>query len=322
MSGDRARPLSGIRLLVTGAAGFIGSNLTERLCRDGAEVLMYDNLSSGKRGFVERLKELGAGFAEGDVLDRHTLLKAMKSHKPYAVFHFAANPAVSAMAADPVREGIASTYSVLECMRLASVRRMVFPSSQSVYGNAAIRPTPESYGPLRPISMYASMKLASEALISSFSHMNGLDFNIFRLGNVVGRNMTHGAAYDFVRKLKNNGKVLDVLGSGAQKKDYVDIDDAIGAILYIVGSEKRKNDIFNVGSVDQISVREIAEMAVEKVSKGARIRYQKNDEGWPGDIVDNFISIDKLIGAGFTPRMNSSQAISNALDSILENWQE
>ena len=313
-----ANSIEGSKFFITGGAGFIGSNISELLVGKGANAAVYDNLSSGSYSFVEGLVGKGLKFTKGDVLDREFLASAMKAESPDAVVHFAANPNVkSGKGQDLINEGIVSTYNVLEACRHANVKNIIFSSSGSIYGIAKVKPTPEEYGPLKPISMYGAMKLASEGLISAFSSMYGINFYIFRFANVVGRNATHGVVFDLINKLRKNGSELQVLGDGAQRKSYVSVDDCVSAVLYVYAKSGDRENIFNIASDDQISVSEIADIVVDKASKGARKVFGTTKGGWPGDITDNFISNKKLKDFGYVPRFNSRSAIETTADYVL-----
>ncbi len=309
--------INGARFLVTGGAGFIGSNLCHALLKEGASVMAYDNLATGKHSFIEDFEGNGLSFVKGDILDSGKLLSSMSEFKPDVVVHLAANPNVKLGISNPVREGLESTYSVLDAMVKSGTKVIIFSSSGSVYGKDALKPTPEDYSPMRPSSLYGAMKLGSEALISAFSNLYSLNYYIFRFANVIGRNATHGVIFDLINKLKQNGRELHVLGNGTQTKGYVNVDDVVEAVLYVYKKSDKRENVFNVASDDQITVREIAEMVVEKVSKGARIIYGTTREGWPGDIPDNYISNAKLKAFGFTPRYTSRAAVEATIDSIL-----
>ena len=303
---------------VTGGAGFIGSNIVEFLINHGAKVTVYDNLQSGNYDLIKDFKEKGMTFIKGSTLDKGALISSLKSGSFECLLHFAANPSVS-FSGSSFDEGLGSTFNVLDSMRIADVKNIIFPSSGSVYGNANVRPTPENYGPLKPISMYSGLKLGSEAIISSFNSIYGIKYNIFRLANAVGKNMTHGVAYDFVKKLRFGQKELKVLGNGTQKKNYIAIEDILNATFYIYSNSKYENDIFNLASDDQLSVKEIAELAVSLSGSNASITYETQAEGWKGDVTDNFISNKKLIDAGAKLKMNSKQAVEYTLRLLFKN---
>lgn len=200
--------LAGKTVFVTGGAGFVGSNMCELLVHAGAKVIVYDNLGSGRYELVKPL----AGrknflFHKADLLDRERLSKAMGGSEIDLVIHLAANPDVALgtkQTSLDLEQGTIATYNVLEEARRNDIHDIMFSSSSVVYGIADVLPTPEEYGPLLPISLYGASKLASEALITSFSHLYGMDYYIYRFANVIGRNATHGVVIDFLRKLRKN----------------------------------------------------------------------------------------------------------------------
>ncbi len=309
--------IGGRAFFVTGGAGFIGSNIAQLLLQKGAKVIVYDNLSSGKEEFASALVEEGAEFIRGDVLDKQHLSDSMKGKGIDAVVHLAANPNVKLGALNPIEQGIVSTYNVLEAIRENGIGNILFSSSGSIYGYAGVKPTPEDYGPLKPVSIYGAMKLGSEALISAYSNLYKFNFYIFRFANVIGRHATHGVIFDFVKKLRSDGSHLDVLGNGGQKKSYIYVEDCINGILHVYGKSEERENIFNLASNDQISVREIAEMVVDKVAPGAVIKYGDTKEGWAGDITDNFISNRKAREFGFSPGFSSREAVARTIDDII-----
>jgi len=203
---------------------------------------------------------------------------------------------------------------VLESARLADVKNILFASSSVVYGRATVLPTPETYGPLLPISLYGSAKLAGEGLISSFSYLYGINYYIYRFANVVGKRQTHGVIIDFINKLKANPEELEVLGDGTQKKAYIDVMDCVEAMLFVFQHSTSRANLYNISTDEQTSVAEIARKVIEKTGTNARIRYTMAKEGWPGDVTNSFMSAEKLKALGWKPRMNSLQAVERAID--------
>ena len=300
--------------LVTGGAGFIGTTLCDSLLSNGAQVVAYDKMSSVGRpamgGFAGRK---GFTLIKGDLLDFNDVNAAFRKYKPSAVVHLAANPDVRKGSVDTkldLMQGIMLTYNVLEASRVNDVKDIIFPSSSVVYGLADAKPTPETYGPLKPISLYGAAKLASEGYITAFSNLYGFRYLIFRLANIVGKGMTHGVIADLVNKLSKNRSELEVLGDGRQKKSYVDVSDCIDAVLYTL-SESDRSDIYNISTDDQISAGEIARCVVDIVAKGADIRFTGGKGGWPGDIPDSFLSNKKLKALGYKMRYSSSRDVVN-----------
>ena len=208
-------------------------------------------------------------------------------------------------------------------MRMSEIcKKIIFTSTSAIYGEASLIPTPEDYGPLKPISMYGASKLACEALISGYAGTFGIEAVIFRLANVVGPSSTHGVIFDFFTKLAHSdGKYLEILGDGTQKKSYLYIDDCIDALANI-GFRRfdSKLEIFNVGSDDQIDTNSIARIIIEELGLQTEIRYpsQQNDgRGWIGDIKNMLLSTDKLKKTGWRNNHSSKDSVSLTAKNII-----
>ncbi len=311
---------------VTGGAGFIGSNMVEELLNRHASVVVYDNLSSGRYEFIKQFeKSTNFKFVKGDLLNLKGLETAMKRSEADTVIHLAANPDIRLGTKQTdldLRQGTIATYNTLEAARKCNVKSILFSSSSVVYGRARLKPTPEDYGPLTPISLYGASKLAAEGLVTSFANLFGMDYYIYRFANVVGENGTHGVIIDFINKLRRNSKELEVLGNGKQEKSYVDVKDCVAAMLFVYERSKENENIYNISADDRITVKEIAEMVINRIAKGARITYTGTKEGWPGDITDTFLSNQKLKSLGFRTRKNSRQAVENAIETYLRQSEQ
>ncbi|HEY0372529.1 MAG TPA: NAD-dependent epimerase/dehydratase family protein, partial [Thermoanaerobaculia bacterium] len=211
-----------MKILVTGAAGFIASNLIPRLLARGDEVVGVDNFFLGKRAYVAQHERFT--FHELDLLDLDKVVALIGDFKPDRVWHLAANSDISfgtKYTDFDLKGGTLVTYNVLEAMRRTGIKEIVFSSSGAVYGEPTVMPTPEDYGPILPISLYAASKVACEGLITAFAHNYDLTAWIFRFGNIVGPNPTHGVIHDFVLRLRDNPRELTILGDGNQSKPYV-----------------------------------------------------------------------------------------------------
>lgn len=311
--------------LITGGAGFIGSNLAERLLAQGDGVVAVDNLCRGRREFVARFSaNPDFRFVELDCASRegfHRELSRLHATRPISeVWHMAANSDIPAGVADPaidLRDTFLTTFETLVFMREAHIPMIHFASSSAIYGDfgdAAIR---EDSGPLEPISNYGAMKLASEAQIRAAVESYLTRANVFRFPNVVGVPATHGIIVDLVRKCLKTPDGFDVLGDGTQRKLYLHADDLIDAMLFIRTNVKARYNIYNIAAGDEgITVREIAEAVRARVSPAAAIRYGKGNRGWVGDVPKFRYTIDRLMALGWKPRMNSAQAIAKAVDEI------
>jgi len=314
-------------ILITGGAGFIGGHLVDALMTEGAVIRVIDNLSSGSLDNVKRwLGKVSFKFIKGDLLDKDDLKRATEECE--VVFHLAANPEVRVGSIKPeihFEQNILSTYYLLEALRrFGNADLFVFTSSSTVYGDASVIPTPEDYGPLKPISIYGASKLASEALISSYACTYGFKAIICRLANIVGPRSRHGVIYDFIKKLKSNPKELEILGDGTQRKSYLYIDDCVSAMLKILEKSKGKVEIFNIGSEDWVDVKTIAQIVTEEMGlKDVSFRFTggvDGGRGWIGDVKCMLLSIEKLKALGWKPRLNSAEAVKKTTRMLLSNF--
>jgi len=305
---------------VTGGAGFIGSHLTERLLAAGNTITVYDNLSGGRREWVEHLDGARLRFVEGDLRDPKSLAGAMAGHD--IVFHLGANTDIPRGNQDTrldLENGIIATHNVMETMRLLGVRRLVFASSSTVVGEPAVRPTPEDAGPALPISLYGAGKLACEGLISAYCHLFGIQAWMFRFANVVGPRMGHGILRDFVAKLRRDPAELEVLGDGNQEKNYFVVEDCIEGILHAVRhADSKPCDVFNLGCDSTITASEIARITIEEMGlSGVRLRYTGGIRGWPGDVPVVMSDVSRMRKLGWQTRYSSAEAVRVALRLIL-----
>ncbi len=315
------------RVLVTGGAGFIGSHLVDGLMKERVRVTVLDDLSSGRQKNVGRwLNHERFRFAEGDLKNLRDVEEAGGNAE--LVFHLAANPEVQVGETDPTihfEENLMATFNVLEAMRKsASMKNLVFTSTSTVYGEAAVMPTPEDYGPLIPISTYGASKLGCEALVCSYAHTFGLRALILRIANIVGPRATHGVITDFINKLGADPNRLEILGDGTQKKSYLHVEDCVSAFLHLTLQFLQTPDkvaIYNVGSLDQITVGKIAEIVVDALGlqdvEFAFTGGVDGGRGWRGDVKVMLLSVEKLLKTGWKPRYTSGQAVRRATKEIL-----
>jgi len=302
-----------MRALVTGGAGFIGSHLVDRLVSRGDKVVVVDNLSSGVLEFIQGHIDSGA------VVFHNVDLKDLESIKPIfndieMVYHLAANPDIrlgTRITDTDLKEGTIATYNVLESMRLANVEKIAFASSSVVYGENAPMPTPENHGPCLPISLYGASKQAGEGLIGSWVGTFNLQAWIFRFANIIGERGTHGVIFDFIHKLKADPSRLEVLGNGLQEKSYMEVGDCVDGILHVIDNTSDRINLYNLGSNDTCSVRNIAAIVVKETGcDGASIEYTGGDRGWAGDIPKAMLSINRLKDLGFKVNYDSEEAVA------------
>ncbi|MEM2675994.1 MAG: NAD-dependent epimerase/dehydratase family protein [Candidatus Bathyarchaeia archaeon] len=312
------------RVFITGGAGFIGSHLTDRLCTEYVDIVVFDNLSAGRLENIERwLNAPNFRFVLGDLLFPEKVLESLKGCE--TIFHFAANPEVKISSENPklhYEQNVLATFNLLEAARKTeSVKTIIFTSTSTVYGDAQKIPTPEDYAPLKPISVYGASKLASEALITSYAYNYGFKAVIYRLANVVGSRSQHGVIHDFIKKLKANPEKLEILGDGTQRKSYLHVKDCIDAILFSMNLTHEKTEIFNIGSEDQITVKEIADIVCRKMGlKNVQYVFTggvDGGRGWKGDVKYMLLSIEKIKKLGWKPKLNSRQAVEKAVEELL-----
>ena len=316
--------LTDARILVTGGAGFIGSHVVDRLMKEAAEVWVLDNLSGGKEEFLERwYGDDRLHIVRTDVTKFESILPYFK--KADVVFHLAANPDVRTAAENTyahIEQNILATFNVLEAMRFQDVSDIVFTSTSTVYGEADVLPTPEDYGPLKPISVYGATKLACEGLIASYASTFGMHGVIYRFANVVGSRGTHGVIFDFIHKLRDNPNELEILGDGKQRKSYIHVRDCVEAMVLGYESVEDEVGILNIGTEQSTDVITIADIVTEVMGLGG-VRYRTTGgvdggRGWRGDVKVMSLDVGALLALGFEPRYTSDEAVRATAEALLK----
>ena len=301
-------------VLVSGGAGFIGSHLVDELLKRGFRVRVVDNLSSGSlENISHNIGSKNFEFVRGDLKNPEDSLKAVKDVE--IVYHLAANPEVRVSTTAPeihFKENIITTFNLLEaCRKVDTVKKLVFASSSTVYGDAKVFPTPENHE-LKPISVYGASKAACESLICSYAYLYGFKAASLRYANIVGPRLSHGVVFDFLMKLKGDPNVLKVLGDGTQKKSYLYISDAIEATLLVTDKLTKRFETYNIGNEDWITVAEIAEIVSKIAGLKPKIIFTggtRDGRGWPGDVKYMLLSIEKIKELGWKPKHTSREAI-------------
>ena len=306
-------------VVVTGGAGAIGSVLVAALLKAGKTVRVVDNLSSGSRAALPPMAEHGRlsfhlfDLARGE-------LPADVVRGAGEIWHLAANADIRKGTADPrvdLENGTLATFHVLESARRADIPRFRFSSSSVVYGLASVQPTPETYGPMAPESLYGAAKLAAEAMLSAYAHSYGLSAHIFRFANIIDGRMNHGILHDFFEKLGRDPTRLEVLGDGRQAKSYLRTEDCVAGMRRAADHTDGPVNFFNLGAADRISVREIAEKVVRAHGGTARIDYLGGSKGWTGDVPHQLLSIEKLAALGWRPSSSSAGAVDRTIAELL-----
>ena len=309
-----------MKILVTGCAGFIGSHFVRWLLQKKYQVTGIDDCSYGSVSQIsDVLKNSQFKFHQKNLLNLKEIVPFFKHQD--LVIHLAANSDILkgfSKTDQDLQLNTQATYHVLEGMRIHQVRKIIFASSSAVYGEPEKIPTAENYAPLKPISLYGASKLACEGFIAAYSHLFEIQSWVYRFGNVVGGNPTHGVIYDFIHKLKKDSSELQVLGNGMQKKSYIHVKDCIEGIGWGFQHAKEKVNIFNLSSSDQISVKEIAELTKKYFgTEKTKLQFQKQSYGWKGDVVQMHLNTAKMKKLGWKATLSSRQAIAATLTELL-----
>ena len=310
-----------MKAFVSGGAGFIGSNLVDRLLDLGHEVTVYDNLSTGLLQFLEYARDFDCfRLVKGDLLDEDSLSEAITGHE--FVFHLAANADVRFGTEHPRRDleqNTIVTYNILEAMRNHGIRKIAFASTGSVYGEAPVIPTPE--GAPFPIqtSLYAASKLAGEGMIAAYCEGFGFQSWIFRFVSILGERYTHGHVFDFYRELKQNPSRLEVLGNGKQRKSYLYIQDCIDAILLALEKSNESVNVLNLGVDGYCEVNDSIGWICEELGVSPKLEYTGGDRGWIGDNPFIFLDTSKIRDLGWKPKLSIKDGVLKTIQYLKTN---
>jgi UDP-glucose 4-epimerase len=311
------------RACVTGGAGFIGSNLADRLSAEGVEVVIVDDFRTGRREFVtEVLNRPGVRLVEGDVLDPAVLDDAVKGCD--WVFHLQANADLRHGLEHPRRDleqNLIATSNVLEAMRANGVSRIAFSSTGSVYGEPDVFPTPENAPFPVQTSLYAASKLAGEGLITAYASGYGLTGLICRFVSILGERYTHGHVFDFYCALMRDPAHLRVLGDGRQEKSYLYIQDCVSAILTAAQHhhDEPGAHIYNLGTDDTVVVDDSVQMITEHLSLSPKIEHTGGQRGWTGDSPLIHLDTTRIRGLGWQPTLTIPAAVVRTLEWLQAN---
>jgi UDP-glucose 4-epimerase len=313
-------------IFITGAAGFIGSSLADRLLAEGKRVVGWDNFSTGQERFLEEaLGHPNFKFVRGDNLDLGTLTDAMKGC--HTVFHLAANADVRFGLNHPRKDfeqNTTATFNVLEAMRANGIKTIAFSSTGSVYGEANVIPTPEDHPFPIQTSLYAASKLAGEGMIHAYCEGYGFEGYVFRFVSILGERYTHGHVFDFYRQLTEHPDHLKVLGDGTQRKSYLYVQDCLAAMLHVMDAglaRKAKHgvEVFNLGTDHYVQVNDSIRFICSALGLQPRLEYNGGERGWIGDNPFIFLDTKKIRATGWKPALTIEQGIGRTLDWLRAN---
>ena len=312
-------------VFITGVAGFIGSNLADRLLAAGGAVVGYDNFSTGREEFLAgALRNPDFRLVRGDILHEERLRAAMQGCG--WVMHLAANADVRFGLDHPGRDleqNTVGTFRVLEAMRACGIRDLGFSSTGSVYGDTAVFPTPENAPMPRQTSLYGASKLAGESLIQAYAEGFGFRAAIFRFVSILGPRYQHGHVFDFCRRLRENPKVLDVLGDGTARKSYLAVQDCVEAVLLALeqGAKNEKGcaEIYNLGTDEVCRVSESIGWICAALGLAPELRFSGGERGWVGDNPLIHLETKKIRALGWSPRFTIRQGVEATVAWLQEN---
>jgi UDP-glucose 4-epimerase len=308
-------------VFITGAAGFIGSNVVDRLLDAGLDVVGFDNLSTGLSEFLESARRHPRfRFVEGDTLDYEALTRAMSGCD--FVFHFAANADIRFGIHHPRRDleqGTIATFNVLEAMRASGVKRIAFSSTGSVYGEPELFPTPETAPFPIQTSLYAASKLAGEGLLSAYAAGFGFEAYIFRFVSILGERYTHGHVFDFFKKLLAEPSRIDILGNGRQCKSYLYIQDCVDAMLTVTAKAHDPVNVFNLGTDEYVVVDDSLSYICEALGVSPTRHYAGGERGWVGDSPFILLDTSKVKSLGWAPKLTIRDAVLKTLEYLQAN---
>jgi UDP-glucose 4-epimerase len=310
-----------VAIVITGCAGFIGSNMADRLLAQGRDVIGIDNFSTGQRRFLESARRHPRfRLVECDLLDLQRLTESFKGAD--TVLHFAANADVRFGTEHPrkdLEQNTIATFNVLEAMRANGIRRIAFSSTGSVYGEAPTIPTPEDAEFPVQTSLYGASKLAGEGLIAAYSEGFGFQSYIFRFVSILGERYTHGHVYDFYKQLLADPKRLRVLGNGRQRKSYLYVQDCVDAILLAMEKATAKVNIFNLGVDAYCEVNDSIGWISEALGLKPQLEYTGGDRGWIGDNPFIFLDTKKIRALGWQPKLSIREGVVKTVEYLRAN---
>ncbi len=310
-----------MKAFVTGGAGFVGSSLTDRLVAEGHDVVVFDNFSTGHDRFLESALESGrVAVVRGDVLDADALSRAMRGCD--FICHIAANADVRFGTLHPRRDleqNTLATFNVLEAMRAHGIKRMIFSSTGSIYGEPRVFPTPEDAPFPVQTSLYGASKLACEGMISAYCEGYGMQASIFRFVSILGERYTHGHVFDFVKSLRADPTKLRVLGNGRQRKSYLHVRDCVEAMWLAFQQATDRVSIINVGHDTYCEVTDSVRWITERLGVSPEVELSGGERGWIGDSPFIFLDCSRLRALGWRPTLTIREGIVRTVDYLQEH---
>jgi UDP-glucose 4-epimerase len=310
-----------MQFFVTGGAGFIGSNLVDRLLERGHDVIAYDNLSTG---FEKNLRDARQNshfkFVSNDLLNTEALIRSMAGCE--FVFHLAANADVRFGTEHPrkdLEQNTLATFNVLEAMRSNNIRQIAFSSTGSIYGEPDVFPTPENASFPIQTSLYGASKLACEGLIEAYCEGFGFRGYIFRFVSILGERYSHGHIFDFYRSLRDDPNKLNVLGNGLQQKSYLYVQDCIDAMLLAFEKANDRINIFNLGTDEYCRVNDSIRWITDHLNVSPALSYTGGERGWIGDSPFIFLDCSRIRGLGWKPRVSIREGVILTLEYLRAN---
>ena len=309
-----------LKVFITGAAGFIASNLVDRFLSLGHEVVGYDNFSTGREEFLTKaVTQRAFRLVRNDILDREALTAAMAGCD--LVLHLAANADVRFGIEHPrkdLEQNTIATWNVLEAARMNGIARIGFSSTGSVYGEPRVHPTPEDAPFPVQTSLYGASKLAAEGLLGAYAEGFGMQVYIFRFVSILGERYTHGHVFDFLRQLREHPASLHVLGNGLQRKSYLYVQDCVDAIVNILDKAEERVNIFNLGADEYCTVNDSIGWICGRLGVKPALTYSGGERGWIGDSPFIFLDCSRLRGLGWLPKLGIQEAVVKTVEYLIE----
>lgn len=310
-----------MKCFVTGGAGFVGSNIVDRLLADGHEVVCFDNFSTGQQRFLDVAKSHAAfRVVRGDLLDQEALVEAARGSD--IVFHLAANADVRFGPEHPrkdLEQNTIGTFNVLEAVRKNGIGRIAFSSTGSVYGVSPVIPTPEDAPFPVQTSLYGASKLAGEGLIGAYSEAFGIRAWIFRFVSILGERYSHGHVFDFCQRLLGDPKHLKILGDGTQKKSYLYVKDCVEAIMVALEKCRDRVNILNLGTDEYVQVNDSVRIITDELGVSPELSYTGGSQGWIGDNPFILLKCEKIRALGWQPRETIADSVRKTVRYIQKN---